>query len=202
MADIKISELEPTTDLQGLYTIGSDKNNLSKKVSLQFIADVADYAKEQGDYAKNVGGSLSGKITELSYAVEKVENDLSLASGKVGELEERRATGTGVYVTTLSVTAGVSHSSTKDRIPCSIKQGESFYAFIRKRNGAELTQVSINVPAVGYDSWKTIGNVKAYNPPTLWTAPYEIAEIGYFIEGAHITNNGEIDIVIYTTCKS
>ena len=50
--DIRISELEPTTDLTGLYTIGTDKNNLSKKVSLQFLDDAANYANTQGDYAK------------------------------------------------------------------------------------------------------------------------------------------------------
>ena len=41
MADVlgkKISELAETTDLAGLYTIGSDRNNQSKKVSLQFGA--------------------------------------------------------------------------------------------------------------------------------------------------------------------
>lgn len=65
MADIKISELEPTTDLEGLYTIGSDKNNLSKKVSLQFLKDAANYANMQGDYAKEVGDSYGGKLTEL-----------------------------------------------------------------------------------------------------------------------------------------
>lgn len=69
MADIKISELEPTTDLEGLYTIGSDKNNLSKKVSLQFLKDAANYANMQGDYAKEVGDSYEGKLTELESKV-------------------------------------------------------------------------------------------------------------------------------------
>ena len=67
MADIKISELEPTTDLEGLYTIGSDKNNLSKKVSLQFLKDAANYANEQGDYAKEVGDTVNGNVGVNDY---------------------------------------------------------------------------------------------------------------------------------------
>ena len=77
MADIKISELEPTTDLEGLYTIGSDKNNLSKKVSLQFLKDAANYANMQGDYAKEVGDSYGGKLTELES---ETNNSLSKTS--------------------------------------------------------------------------------------------------------------------------
>lgn len=65
MADIKISELSETTDLNGLYTIGTDKNNASKKVSLQFLKEAANYANMQGDYAKEVGDSYGGKLTKL-----------------------------------------------------------------------------------------------------------------------------------------
>lgn len=67
MADIKISELEPTTDLEGLFTIGSDKNNLSKKVSLQFLKDAANYANEQGDYAKQAGDTVNGNVGVSDY---------------------------------------------------------------------------------------------------------------------------------------
>lgn len=69
MADIKISELPETTDLEGLYTIGTDKNNLSKKVSFNFLKDAANYANMQGDYAKEVGDSYGGKLTELESEV-------------------------------------------------------------------------------------------------------------------------------------
>lgn len=49
---IKISELAETTDLEGLYTIGTDKNNLSKKVGLGFVKEAANYAIAQGASAK------------------------------------------------------------------------------------------------------------------------------------------------------
>lgn len=82
MAEIKISELEPTTDLEGLYTIGSDKNNLSKKVSLQFLREAADYAIEQGDYAKQEGSTIESRITDF-----KAETD-----AKLTELESETST--------------------------------------------------------------------------------------------------------------
>lgn len=66
MADIKISELAETTDLESLYTIGTDKNNLSKKVSLQFVKEAAEYAIEQGNYAKQQGSTIDSRITELT----------------------------------------------------------------------------------------------------------------------------------------
>lgn len=86
MAEIKISELEPTTDLEGLYTIGSDKNNLSKKVSLQFLREAADYAIEQGDYAKQEGSTIESRITDF-----KAETDVKLTEleSEVYPLEDR-----------------------------------------------------------------------------------------------------------------
>lgn len=72
MADVigkKISELAVTTDLAGLYTIGSDKNNQSKKVPLQFIKEAADYANAQGDYAKGVGDTVQGNTGVDEYPV-------------------------------------------------------------------------------------------------------------------------------------
>lgn len=72
MADItgtKISELEETTDLAGLYTIGSDRNNQSKKVPLQFVKEAADYANAQGDYAKNIGDTVAGNVGSTDYPV-------------------------------------------------------------------------------------------------------------------------------------
>lgn len=63
----KISELEETTDLAGLFTIGSDKNNQSKKVPLQFVKEAADYANAQGDYAKGVGDTIQGNTGVNEY---------------------------------------------------------------------------------------------------------------------------------------
>lgn len=81
MADIKISELPETTDLEGLYTIGTDKNNLSKKVSFNFLKDAANYANMQGDYAKEVGDSYGGKLTELES---EVNGDKKIFTGSQG----------------------------------------------------------------------------------------------------------------------
>lgn len=69
MAERKISELESTTDLQDLYTIGTDKNNNSKKVKLQFLQEAADYANAQGDYAKGVADNSAGNIGISDYPV-------------------------------------------------------------------------------------------------------------------------------------
>lgn len=67
MAERKISELESTTDLQDLYTIGTDKNNNSKKVKLQFVKEAADYANAQGDYAKEVADNTAGNTGVNDY---------------------------------------------------------------------------------------------------------------------------------------
>ena len=67
MIDIKITDLESTTDLEGLYTIGTDKNNLSKKVSFDFLKDAAGYANRQGDYAKEVGDTIVGNVGVAEY---------------------------------------------------------------------------------------------------------------------------------------
>ena len=71
MADLgkKISELAETTDLTGLYTIGTDRNTASKKVSLQFLKEAANYANAQGDYAKGVGDTVAGNVGSTDYPV-------------------------------------------------------------------------------------------------------------------------------------
>lgn len=67
MAEIKISELEETNDLNGLFTIGTDKNNLSKKVALQFLKDAANYANAQGEYAQMVADNIYGNVGVADY---------------------------------------------------------------------------------------------------------------------------------------
>lgn len=72
MADVlgkKISELEETTDLAGLYTIGSDRNGFSKKVSLQFVREAADYANAQGEYAEQIANNITGFIGLSRYPI-------------------------------------------------------------------------------------------------------------------------------------
>ena len=95
MADIKISELAETTDLQGLYTIGTDKNNLSKKVSLEFVKDAANYANQQGDYAKDVGDSYAGRINDLQAETNAKLTELESEVVKIKVLVESGASGGG-----------------------------------------------------------------------------------------------------------
>ena len=178
---IKISELEPTTDLEGLYTIGSDKNNLSKKVALQFLKDAANYANEQGDYAKQVGDTVNGNVgvsdypefsASTSYVIGDVVryngalyiftanhaasawngNDVkatsinAITSGKLTELESEVnhdiLTISGKIKKNISFLAGKEHSSAKDRIPCEIKSGDSFFL---KLTSEMLPEVQIYV---------------------------------------------------------
>lgn len=76
----KISELEESKTLVGLYTLGvvpvTDSSGKtreeSRKVSLEFIKDKTDdataqaaYAKEQGDYAKEIGNGLNARVTAV-----------------------------------------------------------------------------------------------------------------------------------------
>lgn len=71
MSDLgkKISALPETTDLNGLFTIGTDKNTTSKKVSLQFLKEAATYANAQGDYAKSIGDTVAGNVGSTDYPV-------------------------------------------------------------------------------------------------------------------------------------
>ena len=78
MNDIKITDLEATTDLDGLYTIGTDKNNLSKKVSMTFLKDAAGYANRQGDYAKEVGDTIVGNVGVAEYPQFSANTDYRL----------------------------------------------------------------------------------------------------------------------------
>ena len=104
MADVlgkKISELAETTDLAGLYTIGSDKNNQSKKVSLQMVKEAADYANAQGDYAKTVGDSVQGNTGVDEYPVfsassQYAAGDVVLYDGRLYKFTALHAAGAWV----------------------------------------------------------------------------------------------------------
>lgn len=106
MADIKISELAETTDLNGLYTIGTDKNNSSKKVALQFIKDAADYANTQGDYAKEAADNLTSNLglseyPEFSETVQYSRGDIVRYSGKLYRFVQTHAAGAWVGTDTV-----------------------------------------------------------------------------------------------------
>jgi hypothetical protein len=149
---------------------------------------------EQGPQGPQGNSGYTGAANELLLVNDLISGGATAAlSAEQGKMLNTKLFGMGIYVTTLAVTTGVTHSSTKDRIPCYIGNGEPFYAYIRMRDGADLTQVSI-VPS-NPSSWQTLGNQKKGNP-TKWTAPYEVVEIGYYIEGSHIKSSGVIDIVI------
>lgn len=154
---------------------------------------------EQGPQGPQGNSGYTGAAGELQVVNNLLQGGATYAlSAEQGKILNTWLSGIGIYVTTFAITAGVDHSSTKDRIPCHIKQGEVFYSYIRRRNGAALTQASISVTATGYSSWQTVGNQKAANPPTKWTASYDITEVGYYVAGSQIQASGDIDIILIT----
>ncbi len=81
MKKIKISELTETTDLTGLYTIGTDKNNDSRKVSLQFVRDEVDAAVEDAETATSAANTAASTAnTSAATATSAASTATSAAS--------------------------------------------------------------------------------------------------------------------------
>lgn len=94
----KISELTETTDLAGLYTIGTDKNTLSKKVSLQFVKEAAEYANAQGDYAKEIADAAAANLgindfPKFSASEAYVKDDVVVYNGRLYKFVQTHAAG-------------------------------------------------------------------------------------------------------------
>lgn len=78
MKKIRISELDPGNDLIGLWTLGTNKNNESVKVSLEFIQDKANAAGEAAekatkatDAAVSAASAAAGQTREAKTATDR-----------------------------------------------------------------------------------------------------------------------------------
>lgn len=70
MADIigkKISELPEVTEIEGTYTVVSNRNTKSGKLSLKFLKEVADYANRAGDYANQIANQHAANVGLTEY---------------------------------------------------------------------------------------------------------------------------------------
>ena len=154
MADVlgkKISELAETTDLAGLYTIGSDKNNQSKKVSLQFVKEAADYANAQGDYAKTVGDTVQGNTGVDEYPVfsassQYAAGDVVLYDGRLYKFTALHAAGAWVGTDAVETSIKDQTDSKLTELSAKINQG------LETWNGAiQVTHLNL------IESWDTSG---------------------------------------------
>lgn len=70
MGKIKISELDKSTTLKGFSTIGTDANNQSVQVSLEFISEEADRAKTNADAAATATTNANTATSNANTAAE------------------------------------------------------------------------------------------------------------------------------------
>jgi chemotaxis protein histidine kinase CheA len=66
MKKIKISELPIYNSLRGLFTIGTDSNNRSVKVSLEFIEDKTNEAVENAENATSAANNAASAASEAA----------------------------------------------------------------------------------------------------------------------------------------
>lgn len=138
MADVigkKISELAETTELAGLYTIGSDKNNQSKKVPLQFVKEAADYANAQGDYAKQVGDTIAGNVGVNEYPIFSASKQY--AAGDVVNYNGKLYRFTSVHAAGAWVGTDAIETSIKAEIDAKLGQYETGGEYIRAYTDAD-----------------------------------------------------------------
>ena len=70
MADVigkKISELPEVEEIDGAYTVVSDKNTKSGKLSLNFLKEVAEYSRRAGEYANEVANTHASNVGVTEY---------------------------------------------------------------------------------------------------------------------------------------
>lgn len=103
MKKIKISELPLYNSLKGLFTIGTDKDNRSVKVSLEFIGEQTAEAVSNADTATKA--AIKAK-QDADTASQKANDATTAANKAAGQAETaRKATETATYNANVATTA-------------------------------------------------------------------------------------------------
>ena len=88
MGKIKISELDKSTSLKGFYTIGTDSNNESVQVSLEFVGTEADRAKTNADAAATAttnANTATANAEAATAAAKTATSNANTATTKANE---------------------------------------------------------------------------------------------------------------------
>lgn len=97
MKKIKISQLPLAATLRGLFTIGTDAENKSVKVSLEFVEDAADNANTKAGVAQTAADNANAATTAANNAKTACEtatgqaNDAKTAANSAAELANTKA---------------------------------------------------------------------------------------------------------------
>lgn len=93
MKKISISQLPLGTTLKGLFTLGTDENNNSVKVSLTFVQDAADNANKaasDANTATNAANKATSDANTATNAANKAASDANKATSDAIEAETAR----------------------------------------------------------------------------------------------------------------
>lgn len=82
MKKIKISELPLSESLKGLHTIGTDAQNRSVKVSLEFIQTTTEEAVNNANAAAESANTATDNAVKATEAASKAASDASSAASK------------------------------------------------------------------------------------------------------------------------
>lgn len=102
MKKIKISELPLVSSLRGLFTIGTDSNNRSVKVSLEFVEDETNKAVQNAEVATEAASEATVKTkaaTEAANTATAAANAATAAANQATEAAQE-ATENAVEATT------------------------------------------------------------------------------------------------------
>ena len=86
MKKIKISALPEGDSLEGLYTIGTDANNESVKVSLEFVETAAEAANTAADNATNAASAANTAADNATTAASAANTAADNANAAVDSL--------------------------------------------------------------------------------------------------------------------
>lgn len=190
----KISELEESKTLVGLYTVGSvpvtdpetgKTREETRKVSLEFIKDKTDdavvqaaYAKEQGNYAKGIGDGLNARVTAVEERNTEQDQKLTELESEIGnQNKEVTASVNKIIQFAFAATTKVAFKVISD-------QSFSHFIYVRKEGTEDF---------VNYNSYQQFMNNQLHE-----------IEVGYNITGiwiyfdSSVVGNPKATISVYT----
>lgn len=155
MKKIKVSELPVGTTLKGLYTLGTDVNNNSVKVSLEFVEEKANAANDAASVAKHAASQANDAASAAAKWAEQCKDRfVTLNFGTNEETIQLANVDSGVItlsdviatnVATLYITTGgyIKEPIDLTNIPNISISGKAFATFDIVRSGTGTASVGL-----------------------------------------------------------
>ena len=200
MGKIKISELDKSTSLKGFYTIGTDSNNESVQVSLEFVGTEADRAKTNADAAATAttnANTATANAEAATAAAKTATANANTATTKANEATTKANTAAANADTATAnantATANAEAATTAtEKVNATLSDDYTFA--VTDRTGTEKS-LSLASPADVADMRDSVAELKE-KVPNVWANVLAIKDCAIKVDGQIVELTAHKNVII------